>query len=906
MKKSIYLFTLFLFFLCFRCFAQSGTHLCNPSSQYSVFLRSSDGYHGQSAWKMKKYSEVSNEGKAISQANYPTPDWYPAIVPGTVLTSLVKNGVYPDPYFGDNNRKSRKLIPDIAEAGREFYHYWFRTEFVIPRNFKGKDIWLKFHGINYRCEIWLNGKLLGQMAGMFNSKSFDITSVANLSGKNALAVSVLPVDFPGDTKTKGDRPGAVGENRNGGDGEIGKNVTMLMSAGWDFTAPDGIRDRNTGIWRDVELYATGKVCLENPFVQTKLPLPDTTSSRQTISVEVVNYSNISQTGVLQGFIPENKTSFEKKITLAPGQRETIIFSPEEFRQLQFKNPKLWWPVNKGKQNLYTLQLKFISPSKIISHSISTRFGIREISSDQNTPDHSRRFLVNGNPVFVRGTNWVPEAMLKNSEERTFTELKYTRQAGLNFIRLWGGGISESDYFFQLCDEFGFLVWTEYWMTGDTHLPLDTSLYFLNLRNTLKRIRNHPSLAYYVSSNESKEMPGAPLVFHDLDSTRGYQMQSECCGVHDGSPYKYENPMQYFENTASARGSRVDGFNPEYGAPCLPVVESLRKMMPEKDLWPINDTIWKYLDGNGFHQVVTKYKQAVDQFGESSSIEEFSKKAQFVGAMNFRSIWEVWNYNKFNYGDRFASGFFFWYHNCPLPQVAGRMYDYYLQPTAALYYSQNGLAPLHPQFDYLKNTVSVYNDYRITFAGYSVEAAVYNMDAQKVWSKSVKISIPSDGVVNDIFKIDFPDNVSQVHFIKLNLKNPSGKVIADAFYWRSKDPYKGPWTMTGPAVSGFQDIKKLPAANVDMKVSKVAEKEQIILNVNVSNHSKSIAFFNHLKLKDKNGKLIIPVFYSDNFFCLLPGESKAVTLTLFNRFASCRDAQLSLEGWNVKEETIIVK
>ncbi|RYE13642.1 MAG: glycoside hydrolase family 2, partial [Sphingobacteriaceae bacterium] len=376
-------------------------------------------------------------------------------------------------------------------------------------------------------------------------------------------------------------------------------------------------------------------------------------------------------------------------------------------------------------------------------------------SDQNTPDQSRKFLVNGQPIFIRGTNWVPEAMLRNSEQRTYAELRYTKQAGVNMLRLWGGGIAESDYFYQLCDEFGFLVWNEFWITGDTRLPADTALYFKNFTNTVKRLRNHASLAYYVAANEGGEVPGTGTLVKKLDPTRGYQVQSECCGVHDGSPYRYENPMQYFENTASKRGSRVDGFNPEYGTPCIPIFESLRKMMPQKDLWPINDSLWNYLDGNGFHQVTTKYKEAVDAFGKSSNITEFVKKAQFVGAMNFRAIWEVWNYNKFNYGDRFASGFLFWYHNSPLPQTASRMYDWFLEPTAALYYSQNGLAPLHPQFDYLKNTVSIYNDYRTAFANYSVEAAVYNFDSKKVWVKTVSVNVPADGVVNDAIKIDFP-------------------------------------------------------------------------------------------------------------------------------------------------------
>jgi hypothetical protein len=881
--------------------AQGQPHLTSSSAGNSVFLRSKNEYNGNYTWKLRKVTEVQAQGSEVSLPSYNDAGWQPAVVPGTVLHSLVRNGVYPDPYFGDNNRKTRQLIPDIAEAGKEFYHYWFRTSFTIPAGFTGKRVWLKFHGINYRCEIWVNGKQVGKMAGMFNDQSFDITGITNRNGNNSLAVNILPVDVPGsNSKPKLNRPGAFGENRNGGDGEIGKNVSMLMSVGWDFTAPDGIRDRNTGIWRDVELFATGTVTLEHPFVQTSLPLPDTTSSSQHISVEVVNNTSAPQQGIVTGTIKENQVSFQKSVSLLPGERKTISFSPAEYKQLQFKNPRLWWPINKGSQYLYTLSLSFTSADKTISHSSSTKFGIRSITSDQNSPDSSRRFYVNGYPVFIRGSNWVPEAMLRNSEQRTYAELRYTQQAGINLLRLWGGGIAESDYFYQLCDEMGILVWTEFWITGDTRFPTDTNLYLQNMESTVKRLRNHASSAYYVSSNESTEIPGARKLIQQLDPTRGYQMQSECCGVHDGSPYKYENPMQYFENTASQRGSRVDGFNPEYGTPCLPTIESLRELMPAKDLWPINDSVWKYLDGGGFHQMVTKYKQAVNEFGHSNSIEEFAKKAQLVGALNFRAIWEVWNYNKFHFGDRFASGFLFWYHNSPLPQTSARLYDWSLEPTAALYYSQNGLAPLHPQFDYLKNTVSVYNDYRKAFAGYTITADIYDLQSKLVSSSSKKIDIPVDGLVKDTLKLEFPSTLSPVHFISLVLKDANGKKVADAFYWRSSAAYKGAWTMTGPAVSGFSELASLAPATVNTTFTTRSAQHKNYIDVTVTNPGTTIAFFIQLKLLTAAGKSVKPAYYTDNFFSLLPGESKKITIEYDNTVVTEKNIQLALDSWNTNK------
>lgn len=872
-----------------------------PSAAQSVFLKAGVSTHV--TWLMQKADKVPS-GEIVSSLPYKAKGWLPAIVPGTVLGSLVNNKIYPDPYYGDNNRRSRNLIPDIHEAGRAFYHYWFRTAFRVPSKLSGKKLWLKLHGINYRAAVWLNGKKLGLIAGMFEAGNFDITDIVNRRDENILAVDVLPVDVPGDVyKNNKKRAGAIGENNNGGDGEIGKNVTMLMSVGWDFTSPDGIRDRNTGIWRDVELYSTGDVILQTPFVQTSLPLPDTSFSKETVSVDVKNTTNIKQSGTVTGVIAGTNIHFEKKVYLQPGETRQIIFNPDSYPQLKMKNPKLWWPLHKGNQHLYTLKLQFVQEGEV-SHTLTTRFGVRQIQSDTNTPDKSRRFIVNGYPVFIRGTNWIPEAMLRTSVVRTRTELRYTQQAGFNLLRLWAGGIAESDEFYNVCDELGLLVWNEFWITGDTRFPQDTALYFKNFEATVKRIRSHPSVAYYVASNESKELPGTKAIIYQLDSTNGYQEQSECCGIHDGSPYKYENPMQYFENTASPRGSRVDGFNPEYGTPCLPLLESLQEMMPEKDLWPINDSVWNYLDGNGFHNINTKYREGVNQFGKSSSISEYVKKAQLVGAMNYRAICEVWNYNKFDWGDRFASGFLFWYHNSPLPQTASRMYDWYLRPTAALYYAQNGLAPLHPQFDYLKNTVSVYNDYRKYFSGYTIEAKVYDFNSKLLQTKSKKINIPADGLVKDALKLDFDKNITQVHFIKLVLKSSEGKEAASSFYWRSKDIYKGAWTMTGPAVSGFSDMNKLPKVVLSGSVKKKIVNGKMFLDVHIKNRSDKISFFTQLRLIDSNNAVLPYTFYTDNFFSLLPGEARHINIEV-PRFMYNNVKKLVVESINSNQATLAI-
>ena len=845
-------------------------------------LTSKEGHGGQFDWKMKRADEVGVRSEEVSSAELPTEGWLPAVVPGTVLNSLVHDGIYPEPYYGLNNKLESNLIPDLYRAGRDFYTYWFRTEFRLDRKeCGGRKVWLQADGINYRAEIWLNGSMVGSTAGMFLQRVIDITDKVTFDRKNVLAVKVYPVDMPGTIRPKGGKSfGANGEFQNGGNGEIGRNVTQLMTVGWDFFYLDGIRDRNTGIWRDISLFTTGRVRLAHPFVKSELSKPGYDVAHQTVSVEVTYPDYIPQNtwrkAKVSGEIHGEGIRFEKEVSLYRGEVKEVVFTPEEFPQLVIRNPRLWWPLNKGKQELYDLTLKVEFDGRV-SDSISTRFGIREIASTTDTPDKSRTFSVNGRPLFVRGTNWLPEAMLRTSDERTRAELRYTAQSGVNLIRFWGGGITESDYFFQLCDSLGILVWQEFWMTGDTNHPNDPGVYYSNVVSTVKRIRNHPSLAYYVSSNESTEMPQMERLLERLDGTRGYQMQSECGGIHDGSPYKQVNIMSHYEDKASPRGSRVYGFNPEYGAPCLPTVECLREMMDEKDLWPVNKAVWDYSDGNGFHLMSTLYTDMTNEYGPSQSIEEFAEKAQFLGAMNYKSIWEVWNYNKFGYGDRYTSGFLYWYHNSAVRQVAGRMWDWSLEPTAALYAAQNACEPLHPQFDYLKNTVSVVNDHYRAYRGYRVTAEVYDLDMRRIDSQSAAVDLPEDGVANDVLTLDFSASKTPVQFIKLRLFDERGKQAGSNFYWRSDNEYKGANTLTGPATAGFQSLGELARTRVAASYETSVEDGCHYIDLRLKNTGRTVAFFTQVQWLDGRRKPVRPSFYTDNFLCLMPGESRTVRI-----------------------------
>ena len=800
--------------------------------------------------------------------------WMPAVVPGTVLTTLVKNGIVPDPYWGLNNKIEERRIPDLA-ANRAFYEATFRTKVGLPAGWTNRVVWMRPEGVNYRGEIYLNGRLATSTRGMFARNAVDVSPYVKPGAANDLVVKVWPVDHPGTTMPKG-WGAANGEWHNGGDGEIGRDVTMLMSAGWDFTFSDGVRDRNTGIWKDIVFFATDRVRLVAPFVRTKLN-GDFSAAELTLEVDLHNAANgwgAEVSGNLTAEVEGTDVRFAKKVGLFRGERRT------ERLTATLKEPKLWWPRNKGAQHLYTLRVRFTDgKTGRVSDEKSIRFGVRELTSDQSGRGGARQFFCNRRKIFIRGTNWIPEAMLKADDRRMEKEMRLTAESGVNLVRLWAGGIVESDRFYELCDEYGLLVWQEFWMTGDTKHPDDPGLYLDNVAQQVKRIRHHASLAHWVCSNESTEVRGIEHLVKDLTGTTSWMMQSECDGVHDGSPYFPVNPMSYYEDTASPRGSRVYGFSPEYGTCALPAADQCRKFMPEELLWPMDVVAWKYREGGGFDQMTLFHNDAVNGYGTSKTFDEYARKSQAADALAHRALWETWNLARNE-----ATGVLFWYNNTPIPQLGSHAWDYDLDQTASFFAQKNALEPLHAQYEYLSNRVCVVSDV-FGERELTVRAEVYDFESRKVWEKETKARVEGEGC-RDAFTIPFSTsglNLTAPHFIKLRLFG-KGVEIASTFYWRSASRYEGPKTVTGPCVAGFEKLNELPKTT--LRLVRTAK------GVKVTNTGERIAFMVNVQCFGKDGKRIVPVHYSDNFFSLLPGETREVSVE------GCPDgAEIRAEAWN---------
>ncbi|HMA52258.1 MAG TPA: LamG-like jellyroll fold domain-containing protein, partial [Magnetospirillaceae bacterium] len=280
-------------------------------------------------FRLQAAPKVTADGGALSKPGFDAGSWYAATVPGTVLTTLVDRGVYPDPDFGLNNM----AIPESLAR----QSYWYRSEFEAPADLAGRHLLLNFEGVNYAAEIWLNGQRLGDMKGAFKRGRFDVTSALQPGKRNALAVLVSPPPHPG---IPHEQSMLAGAGDNGGMQAL-DGPTFIATEGWDWMP--GVRDRNTGLWRGVTLEASGAVRLGDAHVVTSLPLPDRSRAEVKISVPVENLTDhpVNAT-VTAGF---DGLTASRQVTLAPGRGE-VALDP-----VTVPNPKLWWPNGMGEAAL---------------------------------------------------------------------------------------------------------------------------------------------------------------------------------------------------------------------------------------------------------------------------------------------------------------------------------------------------------------------------------------------------------------------------------------------------------------------------------------------------------------------------------------------------------------------------
>ena len=869
-------------------------------------------------WEMIDGKTAMASNKSIFDPQYSTSAWYNATVPGTVLTTLVNQGVYPDPYFGLNNMN----IPESLSRT----DWWYRCKFTVPKDIDGNQLRLLFNGINYKADIYLNRKSLGDMKGAFIRGEFNITDLVNKNGENILAVHVFPPHNPG---IPHEQSMIAGQGLNGGvlstDGP-----TFISSIGWDWIP--GIRDRNTGVWQDVRLKAGGDIVIGDPLVTTDILLPDTTQAKISIKNIVKNITSKTVNGTLTAKIENINISLP--FTLAANEEKEITFTPEQFKELNIKNPRLWWPNGYGRPELYNLELTVQANNKV-SDTKSLKFGIREMSYELMVIDNSQKkrvlytpnetvnkgkpvfdyinrvaftkdnnlptiakdadtsglqplssddpvgpffaIRVNGVRIFCRGGNWgMDDGMKRVSRERLEPYIRLHKDANFNIIRNWTGETTEED-FYALCDEYGMLVWNDFWITtDDTVEPSDFPLFVRNATDAVRRFRNHPSIAVWCPRNEGfapKQLEESiSVMMAKEDPTRHYHGQSRFLNMRTSGPWGYfKDPSKYYTENAK-------GFNTEMGSYAIPTANTIRKFIAPEDQWPIND-VWAYHDLHHTTQNFGDFINAVDRYGKAESMEDFSRKSQFVTYDAWRNMLEAWNSKMWNT----TTGLVLWMSHPAWPSMIWQTYTYDYETPGSYFGAKKACEPIHIQMNLPENDVMIINttlnDYKSVTAG----LRFIDLQGKELYKKNIKL----DAKANSATKCFVPEkgnNLPQLYLARLELKDAKGKVLSINDYW-----------MTNGDKKSYEAINTLPSTTVTIKTISSKGKTWI----EVSNPSKTLAVAVKLNVVDKNSKeILLPAYFSDGYINLLGGEKRLVELDIPKNITNYN---IVAEGYNTKSK-----
>jgi len=855
-------------------------------------------------WKLQSSAKIPEAGPTLSTASFRPRGWYSATVPTTVLAALVKNGTYPDPYFGMNLRS----IPGTGyPTGSNFSNlampsdspfavaWWYRTEFHLPATYREKTVWLHFDGINYRANIWLNGRQIAnadQVAGCWRLYELDVTP-AVLPGKaNVLAVEVFPPT---------------------------EHDLAITFVDWNPAPPD----KDMGLWRKVYLTASGAVGLRHPQIVTHLDLPSTDMAHLSVGAELRNASSQAVRGTLRGRIEQ--LAFSQEVELAAGESKEVSFTPERFPQLNLPHPRLWWPAQMGTPNLYRLELEFDSDGRS-SDRLETLFGIRVITSELTDKGH-RLFRINGKRILIRGGGWAPDMLLRESAERLEAEFRYVRDMNLNTIRQEGK--LETDEFFELADRYGVLVMAGWcccdpWERWAAWPRQNYSIAQASLRDQVLRLRHHPSLLVWLNGSDEAPPPEVEFAYlnilDELHWPNPVLSSAEALatavtgpsGVKEGI-YQYVPPVFWLlaahpEVQQSAKNFRnfragAFGFNTETSpGPAIPPVESLRQMLPPEHLWPVDD-YWNFHAGGGNFKTLDAFTQALSaRYGAARSLEDYEIKAQLMAYEGERAMFEAYARNKYD-----STGVIQWMLNNGWPSVIWHLYDYYLRPAGGYFGTKKACEPLHPQYSYDDRSVwlvsSQYDDAR----DLTLTAKVYNLDMTEKFSQQARLDAPADSS-NKVFAIPEIAGLTPAYFLLLTLDDGAGKRLSSNFYWLSTRPDVVDWpnvTYSLAPVLQYGDLTALaglPPAEVKTALRATRNQGGALATVAVENPGPNLAFFVHLRLVNRNGEELVPVLWEDNYFSLLPGEKRTVAARYRLQNAAGATPALRVEGWNVGGKT----
>ena len=694
----------------------------NTSSEADDLVGFKGGTLISENWKLARVPDIQGiKGEEMSTQQYQAGDeWITATVPGTVLTSYEYAGLIDDPYYGNN----------MAELSQDYYNvdYWYRTEFSVPDSYDGRRVWLNFDGINHKADIYLNGNNVGRIEGAFIRGNFDITDFLNKDGVNNLAVYIHWCDS-----------------------QVEDMPSFLCSASWDWMP--AIPGRNMGIYKEVYLSCSDDVTVSDPYVVTDLPLPSVATAEVTASAFAKNNSDKTVTGTLKATVQRTDGSgkvysLSKEVTLEGNEEKEIFFDT-----FVMDSPDLWWPNGSGEQPLYSITVVF-EANGVVSDTVDSVFGVRELSYEYTEGDLT--VIVNGRKILCKGGNWgIPDAMLQWTDEDFRDAIKMQADMNFNIVRTWHG-TSDFDSFYKYCNEYGIMVYEDFWLNGWTR-PRDIDMFMSNVHDKVRRLRNHPCIVIWCGENEN--IPPAPLntkipeAIRLYDNSRLYVDSSNSGPVAGGVTYAIQDPSWYFKHTV--------GFTTEIGTPCIPTADSMRMMMAESDLWPIGNEVWDLHDWNfGIgNKLVETYEKAINsRYGKADNIDSFCEKAQLLNYETYKAMFEAWNDGLFTE----TSGILLWMSNPAWPSTIWQLYDYYKDATGGYYGSKVACEPVHIQWSVLTGKIKAINTTAEDIENARAEIKVYNLDSSVKYDKTFTLDALALGAteITEILATDGGKDLSE--------------------------------------------------------------------------------------------------------------------------------------------------
>ncbi len=836
----------------------------------------------QSGWAIFAADRVEAPGERIATVGFDAEAWYPAKVPSTVLGNLVDLGIYGNVFFS----KNMSTLPTAPFQ----QPWWYRTEFTAVAAGAGVHSRLVFEGINYRAEVYLNGRKVAgkeQVQGVWRVHDLEVSRWLR-KGKNALAVKVY-------------RPQP---------GEF-----TLGFVDWNPAPPDG----SMGIFRPVSLRQSGTVSLEHSVVRTRLELPSLASADLTLETTLVNQGERVASGFLEGALGDRH--FRVPYSLKPREQRKLQLAPTELPVLHLRNPRVWWPVNLGTPELYTLALT-VRQGAQISDAQTISFGIREVGDYLNAQGH-RGYKVNGRPILIRGGGWVDDLFLREEGRKLEAQLAYVKHMNLNAIRLegfWGA----SQRLYDLADRMGILVmagfscqweWPEYLQgvqDSDGSKPFggpfkdrDIALAESYLRDQARYLRNHPSLLVWVVGSDKQPYPEAEKRYRALlaeeDPTRpilasakGWSSPvSGPSGVKMNGPYDYVTPNYWFSDRLNGGAF---GFNTETGpGPQIPPLASLKKMFLGSRLWPINDE-WDYHCARYAFGTIDRYYGAFKaRYGEPKDLETFAYRAQ---AANYEAVKAM--FEAFGIHQPEATGVVQWMLNAAWPKLYWQLYDHFLLPNGAFYGTRKGSQPLSVIWDCARHSLHAVNDTRQPLTGARVRVRIYRLDATLAHEALLPVQVPPGAAV-ELGTLPALAAFGPVSFLDLQLMDAQEKLLSRNFYWMSAKPdllapESGDWLAMGnTSYADFSALDRLPPARVLATPSFDATGCEVVLE----NPGEHLAFLLELNLVTEDGEPAVPVLWEDNYLSLPPGERRILRVDYLDPGLAAKHLRLQVRGWNLK-------